>query len=107
MHRLLAISDDIFATVNRYRQAIIWIPWAFVLGAIQALASMTPVMLERGDPSSRDLHRVLYGLTLVYGGGWFIPALLISDFFLLQSDAVKLLRGQWCVGIGTGHAGHV
>jgi len=83
MHRLLAISDDIFATVNRYRQAIIWIPWAFVLGAIQALASMTPVMLERGDPSSRDLHRVFWGLTLVYGGGWFIPALLISDFFLM------------------------
>ena len=32
---------------------------------------------------SRDLHRVFWGLTLVYGGGWFIPALLISDFFLM------------------------
>ena len=73
-----------FAAVIRFRQAAMWIPWAFVLGAIQALASMTPVMLQRGDLGSRDLHRVFYGLTLVYGDGWFIPALLISDFFLMR-----------------------
>jgi hypothetical protein len=52
--------------------------------AIQALASFLPVMIEKGDLGSHDLHRLLLGLTLVYGGAWFIPALLISDFFLLR-----------------------
>lgn len=72
------------AAMNRYRQAGIWILWAFVLGAIQALASFLPVMIERGNLGSLDLHRVLYGVALVYGGAWFIPALLVSDLFLVK-----------------------
>ena len=55
-------------------QAGIWILWAFALGAIHAMASFLPVMLERGNLGSPDLHRVLYGVALVYGArGLFRP----------------------------------
>jgi hypothetical protein len=48
------------------------------------MASFSLLMLQGGDLSNSDLHRILLGLALVYGGGWFIPALIISDLFLLR-----------------------
>jgi hypothetical protein len=41
-------------------------------------------MMQYGDLGNSDLHRILMGLALVYGGGWFIPALVISDLFFLR-----------------------
>jgi hypothetical protein len=70
--------------VNRYYQLAGWVLFAPVLGAIQAVASMLPVMVQHGDIGNPDLQRVLTGLALVYGGGWFIPALLTSDLFMLK-----------------------
>ena len=55
-----------------------------VLGAIQAVASFAVVMLERGDLGNRDLHLVLAGLSLVYGGSWLIAALVVADLALLR-----------------------
>jgi hypothetical protein len=42
-----------------------------------------------------DLHRILTGLALVYGGGWFIPALLISDFLLLRRTLSRLAFARY------------
>jgi hypothetical protein len=70
--------------MNRYYQLTIWVLVAPVLGAIQAVASMLPVMMQHGDFGNPDLRRIMAGLALVYGGGWFIPALLISDLFMLK-----------------------
>ena len=70
--------------MNRYIQTAIWVFLAPLFGAIQAMASFSLLMLQGGDLSNSDLHRILLGLALVYGGGWFIPALIISDLFLLR-----------------------
>ena len=48
-------------------------------------------MLQRGDLGNRDLRLILAGLSLVYGGGWFVPALLIADLALLRR---ALSRGE-------------
>jgi len=70
--------------VNRYIQVAIWVFPAPVFGAIQAVASFSLVLLQHGDLGSPDLHRILKVFALVYGGGWFIPALVVSDLFLLR-----------------------
>jgi hypothetical protein len=70
--------------MSRNYQLAGWVLAAPVLGAIQAVASMLPVMMQHGDLRNPDLQRVLTGLALVYGGGWFIPALLVSDLFMLK-----------------------
>lgn len=41
-------------------------------------------MLSVGDLGSRDLRRVLLGLTLIYGGGWFLPALVAADLAMFK-----------------------
>jgi len=41
-------------------------------------------MLSSGDLGSHDLRRVLLGLTFIYGGGWFLPALVASDLAMLR-----------------------
>jgi hypothetical protein len=43
-------------------------------------------MLQRKQLGSPDLHRLILGIALVYGGGWFLPALLVSDFFFLKRE---------------------
>jgi len=52
---------------------------------IQALAGFAVIMRwkELGTP---DLHRLLFGIAVVYGGGWFVPAFLVSDFFFLKRE---------------------
>ena len=55
-----------------------------MFGAIQGLASFSLIMLSVGDLGSHDLRRVLLGLTFVYGGGWFLPALVVSDLGMLR-----------------------
>jgi hypothetical protein len=40
--------------------------------------------LRHGNVGNADLHRVLLGLGLIYGGGWFLPALLFSDLVILR-----------------------
>ena len=42
------------------------------------------MLLERGSGDNGGFYRMLTGLAVVYGGGWFIPALLVSDLFLLR-----------------------
>jgi len=70
--------------VNRYTQIAICVLLAPVVGAIQAMASFSLLMSQHGDLGNSDLHRLLTGVVLVYGGGWFLPALLLSDLFLLR-----------------------
>lgn len=70
--------------VNRYIQTAIWVSLAPLFAAIQGVASFSALILRHGDLGNSDLHRILMGLALVYGGGWFIPALVISDLFLLR-----------------------
>jgi hypothetical protein len=70
--------------VNRYVQVVIWVLLTPVFGVIQGAAGSLFVMLEHGDLGNPDLHRLLTGLALIYGGGWFLPALLISDFLFLR-----------------------
>jgi hypothetical protein len=72
------------AAVNRYVQIVIWLFLAPLFGAIQAAASFSFLMLQHGDVGNPDLHRILTGLAFVYGGGWFVPALVISDLFFLR-----------------------
>jgi hypothetical protein len=70
--------------LNRYTQLGLWILLAPIFGAIQALTSFSLVMLSVGDLGSRDLRRVLLGLTLIYGGGWFLPALVAADLAMFK-----------------------
>jgi hypothetical protein len=70
--------------VNRYIQIASWLILALVCGLVQALASFSMIALHQGDQGSHDLRRILLGLALVYGGGWFIPALIVSDLALLR-----------------------
>jgi hypothetical protein len=70
--------------VSRYKQIVLWIILGLLVGAIQSVASFLPVMVEKGDLGSRDLRLVLAGVALVYGGGWFVPALLVSDVAILR-----------------------
>jgi hypothetical protein len=70
--------------VNRYIQIAIWVFLAPVFGAIQSVASFSFLILHHGDLGNSDLHCVLKGVALIYGGGWFIPALVISDLFLVR-----------------------
>lgn len=50
-------------------------------------------MLGVRDLASSDLRRLLLGLSLVYGGGWFLPALVVSDIAMLRrSLSVAELR---------------
>ena len=70
--------------MNRYIQIALWILLAPLFGLIQALASFSIIALRDGDLGNHNLHRLLLGLTFVYGGGWFIPALMVSDFALLR-----------------------
>jgi hypothetical protein len=70
--------------VNRYIQIASWLILALVFGLVQALASFSMIALHQGDLGSHDLRRILLGLALVYGGGWFIPALIVSDLALLR-----------------------
>jgi hypothetical protein len=70
--------------MNRYYQLASWILAAPLFGAIQAIASMFPVMRQHGDLGNPDLLRIMVGLALVYGSGWFIPALLVSDLVILK-----------------------
>ena len=63
------------------------------LGLVQAVAAFAGVMLWHGNVGNADLHRVLLGLSLIYGGGWFLPALLFSDLVMLRrSLSYKELR---------------
>lgn len=55
-----------------------------MFGTIQGVASFLLPMLRYGDLGSPDLLWILAGLALVYCGGWFIPALIISDLFMLR-----------------------
>jgi hypothetical protein len=70
--------------LNRYTQLALWIVLAPMFGAIQALASFSIIMLSVGDLGSHDLRRVLLGLTFIYGGGWVLPALVVSDLGMLR-----------------------
>jgi membrane associated rhomboid family serine protease len=70
--------------MNRNYQLASWVLFAPVVGAIQAVVGMLPAMIQHGDLRNPDLQRVLMGIALVYGGGWFIPAFLISDLFMLK-----------------------
>jgi hypothetical protein len=70
--------------LNRYTQLALWIVLAPIFGAIQALASFSLIMLPVRDLGSHDLRHVLFGLTFIYGGGWFLPALVVSDLGMLR-----------------------
>lgn len=70
--------------LQRYTQIALWVILAPVFGAIQAIASLSVIMLSVGDLGSHDLRRVLGILALVYGGGWFVPVLVVSDLALLR-----------------------
>jgi hypothetical protein len=72
------------ARLNRYTQLVLWIVLAPIFGAIQTLASFSLIMLSVRDLSSHDLGRVLLGLTFIYGGGWFLPALVVADLGMLR-----------------------
>ena len=75
--------------MNRYVQITLWIFLAPLFGLFQALASFSIIGLRQGDLGSHDLHRILLGLALVYGGGWFIPALVIADLALLRRTVTR------------------
>lgn len=81
--------------MNRYIQIAAWVFLAPLFGAIQAVAGFSFLMLHWGDLGNSDLHRILTGLALVYGGGWFIPALLISDFLLLRRTLSRLAFARY------------
>jgi hypothetical protein len=70
--------------VNRYVQIASWLILAPVFGLVQALASFSMIVLRQADLGSHDLRQIVLGLALVYGGGWFIPALVVSDLALLR-----------------------
>jgi PQQ-like domain len=42
------------------------------------------IMPSVGDSGSRNQHRVLLRLTFIYGGGWFLPAIVASDLAMLR-----------------------
>jgi hypothetical protein len=70
--------------LKRHTQVALWVILAPVFGAIQATASFSLIMLSVVDLRNHDLPRVLVGLSLAYGGGWFIPALIVSDLAMLR-----------------------
>jgi hypothetical protein len=81
--------------VNRYIQTASWIFLVPIFGAIQILASFSAIMFSVRDLGSRDLHRLLLGLTFVYGGGWFLPALVISDLAMLRRTLTRREFGRY------------
>ena len=81
--------------MNRYTQTVLWIFLAPIVGAIQAVAGFSAIMFSAGDFGSHDLRRVFLGLALVYGGGWFIPALVISDLAMLRRTLARSEFGRY------------
>lgn len=76
--------------MNRYIQIAAYFFLAPLFGVIQGVAGFSSLILRYGELGNSDLHRILTGLALVYGGGWFVPALLISDLFLLRRTLSRL-----------------
>jgi hypothetical protein len=72
--------------MNRAAQITGWIFLSPLLGIIQAVASFALIMLQRKQLGSPDLHRLILGIAVVYGCGWFVPAFLVSDFFCLKRE---------------------
>src|SRR5262249_4775409 len=70
--------------IRRHNNAVMPDLAAFFYTSSNAVASFSLVLLQHGDLGSPDLHRILKVFALVYGGGWFIPALVVSDLFLLR-----------------------
>lgn len=66
-------------TLKRYTQFVLWVILAPALGLVQGIAAFAGVMMRFDNLGDADLHRLFLGLSLIYGGGWFLPALLISD----------------------------
>jgi hypothetical protein len=81
--------------LKRYAQTALWAILAPVFGAIQAVASFSVIMLSVGDLGSHDLRRVIVGLSLAYGSGWFIPALVVSDLAMLRRSLSRKEFGRY------------
>jgi hypothetical protein len=84
-----------------------WIVMAPLLGGIQAIASFLVPMLQHGDPGNRDLRTLLVGLSVGYGGAWFVPALVLSDVLVLRrvlsrSDYGRYIRALALAAGGIG-----
>lgn len=86
---LAELASVIVIRVNRYFQVALWVVLAAVFGTIQAIASFSIIVLRNGDLGSHELRSTLVGLALVYGGGWFIPALVVADFTLLRRTLTR------------------
>lgn len=71
-------------TLKRYTQFVLWVILAPTVGLVQAIAAFAGVMMRFGSLGNADLHRLFLGLSLIYGGGWFLPALLFSDLAMLR-----------------------
>lgn len=71
-------------TLKRYRQFALWVILAPALGLVQGVAAFAGVMMRFGNVGNADLHRLFLGLSLVYGGGWFLPAFLFFDLAMLR-----------------------
>ena len=75
--------------MKRYTQIASWILIAPLLGAIQAVASLFVPMIQHSNLGNHDPRLTLLGLALVYGGGWFLAALLLSDVLLLSRPLAR------------------
>jgi hypothetical protein len=79
--------------VNRCLQIALWIPIALLIGALQAGTAFFTVILQLSRLDVPGFERLFLGIALVYGGGWFIPALVIADTFTLK----RVLSRSECV----------
>src|SRR5713101_3434757 len=78
-----------------------------VFGAMQVAAGLSIPILQHGDLGNPDLHRLIGGVALVYGGGWFISALLIADGLMLRrilsrSELVRYLALIAVIAVAVG-----